>query len=79
MYDVSIYLSIYLCIYLCIYLFIYLYIFISSATHVQNEDGSLILLNAKNLYHRQGIAKRLLAPNKIGSSNGATKKVQYDE
>ena len=46
-----------------------------SASLIQNEDGSLVLLNAKNLTQRQGIAKRLLAPDKIGPSGGATKKV----
>ncbi len=45
------------------------------ATHVQNEDGSLLLLNPRNITQRQGIAKRLLAPDKISPSGGVAKKV----
>ena len=46
-----------------------------SATHVQNEDGSVILLNPSNLRQRMAIAKKLLTPSKDVSQGGATKKV----
>ena len=36
-----------------------------SATHIQNEDGSLILLSGRNSDQRRGIAKRLLAPDRL--------------
>ena len=45
------------------------------ATHVQNEDGSVVLLSATNHRQRNAIAKRLLTPSKEGSLGGATKKV----
>ena len=45
------------------------------ATHVQSEDGSLILLNNRNFIQRLGLARRLLAPDKLESSKGSTKKV----
>jgi DNA-directed RNA polymerase I subunit RPA1 len=43
------------------------------ATHVQNEDGSLILLNPRNSLQRRGLANRLLAPNKLDSIQGTIK------
>ena len=45
------------------------------ATHVQNEDGSVVLLSASNPRQRNAIAKRLLTPSKEGSLGGAAKKV----
>lgn len=45
------------------------------ATHVQNEDGSVVLLSATNPRQRNAIAKRLLTPSKEGPMGGATKKV----
>ena len=45
------------------------------ATHVQNEDGSVVLLSASNPCQRNAIAKRLLTPSKEGSLGGAAKKV----
>ena len=45
------------------------------ATHVQNEDGSVVLLSAINPQQRNAIAKRLLTPSKEGSLGGASKKV----
>lgn len=47
----------------------------SSATHVQNEDGSVVLLSAHNLRQRSAIAKKLLTPSKESSFGGASKKV----
>ena len=35
----------------------------------------MILLNARNPTQRQGLARRLLAPNKIESLQGSVKKV----
>lgn len=49
--------------------------FLFRATHVQSEDGSLILLNSRNFTQRLGLARRLLAPDKLESSKGSTKKV----
>ncbi len=46
-----------------------------SATHVQNEDGSVVLLSASNSQQRIAIAKKLLTPSKGGKMGGATKKV----
>lgn len=46
------------------------------ATHVQNEDGSVVLLSAINSQQRNAIAKRLLTPSKEGSLGGASKKVR---
>lgn len=46
-----------------------------SATHVQSEDGSLILLNNRNFMQRLGLARRLLAPDKSESLKGSTKRV----
>ena len=59
----------------------YMYVYPSThpclcrATHVQNEDGSVVLLSATNPRQRNAIAKRLLTPSKEGSLGGATKKV----
>ena len=47
------------------------------ATHVQNENGSVVLLSASNPRQRNAIAKRLLTPSKEGSLGGAAKKVCY--
>ena len=47
----------------------------SSATHVQNEDGSVVLLSAHNPRQRSAIAKKLLTPSKESSFGGASKKV----
>ena len=47
----------------------------SSATHVQNEDGSVVLLSAHNPRQRSAIAKKLLTPSKDSSFGGASKKV----
>ena len=55
--------------------YIYMYIYIHRATHVQNEDGSVVLLSASNPRQRDAIAKRLLTPSKEGSLGGAAKKV----
>ena len=49
--------------------------YIHRATHVQNEDGSVVLLSASNPRQRNAIAKRLLTPSKEGSLGGAAKKV----
>ena len=48
------------------------------ATHVQNEDGSLIMLNASNPRQRKAVAKKLLTPSKSGTHFGSTKKVLHD-
>lgn len=45
------------------------------ATHVQNEDGSVVLLNPRNPRQRSAIAKRLLTPSKDSPRGGAGKKV----
>ena len=50
-------------------------LFFFRATHVQNEDGSVVLLNPHNPRQRQAIAFKLLAPGKEGDTGGATKKV----
>ena len=42
---------------------------------MQNEDSSLVLLSPHNVTQRQGIARRLLAPDKLAPSGGVTKKV----
>ena len=47
----------------------------SSATHIQNEDGSVVLLSAHNPRQRSAIAKKLLTPSKESSFGGASKKV----
>ena len=50
---------------------------ICSATHVQNEDGSVVLLSASNSRQRTAIAKKLLTPSKDGKMGGAMKKVRW--
>ena len=47
----------------------------SSATHVQNEDGSLVLLSGRNPRQREAVAKRLLTPSKDPTLQGTGKKV----
>ena len=63
-----------LCV-LCVYHYDLCMTLIHRATHVQNEDGSVVLLSASNPRQRNAIAKRLLTPSKEGSLGGATKKV----
>ena len=55
------------------------FVFTFRATHVQNEDGSVVLLNPHNPRQRQAIAFKLLAPGKEGDTAGATKKVCYHD
>lgn len=47
----------------------------SRATHVQNENGFVVLLSPSNERQRVAIAKKLLTPSKEGVLGGATKKV----
>ena len=48
----------------------------SSATHVQNEDGSLVLLRAEKDLQRRGIANTLLTPPlRTAGLDGIPKKV----
>ena len=47
-----------------------------SATHIQMEDGFLVLLHANRPAQRLALAKRLLTPAKHGSSRGAAKRVR---
>lgn len=46
------------------------------ATHVQLEDGSLVLLNPQRPAQRMALARQLLTPGKHGSTRGVPKKVR---
>ena len=59
----------------CLYV---IHVHVHRATHVQNEDGSVVLLSASNPRQRNAIAKRLLTPSKEGSLGGAAKKVRCE-
>lgn len=48
----------------------------SRATHVQNEDGSLVLLSARHARQREAVARRLLTPSKNPALQGTCKKVR---
>ena len=52
---------------------------VSRATHVQNEDGSLVLLNGSQPHQRKAVAKKLLTPSKSGAHFGSSKKVLSDD
>ena len=47
------------------------------ATHVQMEDGSVVLLHAQRPAQRLALARRLLTPGKPGSTLGACKKASH--
>ena len=56
-------------------IYLLLFILLFSATHVEYEDGSTVILSRDNLSQRQGIAKRLLTPTAGMKSKWGTKKV----
>ena len=45
------------------------------ATHVQMEDGSVVLLHPQRPAQRVALARQLLTPGKPGAAKGAGKKV----
>lgn len=48
---------------------------LSRATHVQMEDGSVILLHSQRPTQRLAISRQLLTPGKTGCTRGTSKKV----
>ena len=49
------------------------------ATHVQLEDGSVVLLHPQRRAQRMALARQLLTPGKPGTTRGASKKVLHWE